>query len=224
MRVAIGDDQVRLREGPARLLAEARMDVVAQAGDADTLVRGIARTRPDVVVLDIRLPPTFTDEGLKAADSLRERHPEIAVLLLSQYLETAYALRLLERFPGGIGYLLKDRVSTIEVLTDAISRVAAGECVLDPTISARLVGRPATASSLADLTSRERDVLALIAEGRSNRAIAQQLYLSEKTVEGNVRRIFDKLALTDTPADNRRVLAVLAFLRGDRESPPGGQG
>jgi DNA-binding NarL/FixJ family response regulator len=222
VRVAIGDDHVLLREGLVRLLAEARMDVVAQAGDADTLLRDIARTRPDVVVLDIRLPPTFTDEGLKAADSLRASHPEIAVLLLSQYLETAYALRLLERFPGGIGYLLKDRVSTVEVLTDAISRVAAGECVLDPTIIARLVGRPATASSLADLTSRERDVLALIAEGRSNRAIAQQLYLSEKTVEGNVRRIFDKLALTDTPGDNRRVLAVLAFLRG--ASPPGWQG
>jgi DNA-binding NarL/FixJ family response regulator len=224
VRVAIGDDHVLLREGLVRLLTEARMDVVTQAGDADTLLRGIARTRPDVVVLDIRLPPTFTDEGLKAADSLRESHPEIAVLLLSQYLETAYALRLLERFPGGIGYLLKDRVSTVEVLTDAISRVAAGECVLDPTIIARLVGRPSTAFSLAALTARERDVLALIAEGRSNKAIAQQLYLSEKTVEGNVRRIFDKLALTDTPDDNRRVLAVLAFLRGDRGSPPDVQG
>ena len=166
------------------------------------------------MVLDIRLPPTFTDEGLRAADTIREHHPEIAVLLLSQYLETAYALRLLERFPGGIGYLLKDRVSNVAVLTDAIGRVVAGECVLDPTIISRLVDKPAMSSSLADLTARERDVLTLIAEGRSNRAIAQRLFLSEKTVEGNVRRIFDKLLLTETPDDNRRVLAVLAFLRG----------
>jgi DNA-binding NarL/FixJ family response regulator len=224
VRVAIADDHMLLREGLARLLAEARMDVVLQAADAEALLSAIPRTRPDVVVLDIRLPPDFADEGLKAADTLRETYPEIAVLLLSQYLETAYALRLLERFPGGIGYLLKDRVSTIEVLTDAIERVAAGECVLDPTIIARLVGRPAAASSLTDLTPRERDVLTLIAEGRSNRAIAQRLFLSEKTVEGNVRRIFDKLALTDAPGDNRRVLAVLAFLRGERESPRPSQG
>jgi DNA-binding NarL/FixJ family response regulator len=214
VRVAIADDHVLLREGLARLLAEAQMDVVLQAPDAEALFAGLARAAPDVVVLDIRLPPTFTDEGLRAADTIRERHPEIAVLLLSQYLETAYALRLLERFPGGIGYLLKDRVSTVAVLTDAIERVVAGECVLDPTIISRLVGKPELASSLADLTARERDVLTLIAEGRSNRAIAQRLFLSEKTVEGNVRRIFDKLLLTEAPDDNRRVLAVLAFLRG----------
>jgi DNA-binding NarL/FixJ family response regulator len=213
VRVAIADDHVLLREGLARLLAEAQMDVVLQAPDAEALFAGLARAAPDVVVLDIRLPPTFTDEGLRAADTIRERHPEIAVLLLSQYLETAYALRLLERFPGGIGYLLKDRVSTVAVLTDAIERVVAGECVLDPTIISRLVGKPELASSLADLTARERDVLTLIAEGRSNRAIPQRLFLSEKTVEGNVRRIFDKLALTETPDDNRRVLAVLAYLR-----------
>ena len=214
MRVAIADDHLLLREGLARLLAEAQMEVVLQAPDAEALFASLARAAPDVVVLDIRLPPTFTDEGLRAADTIREHHPEIAVLLLSQYLETAYALRLLERFPGGIGYLLKDRVSNVAVLTDAIGRVVAGECVLDPTIISRLVGKPELASSLADLTARERDVLTLIAEGRSNRAIAQRLFLSEKTVEGNVRRIFDKLLLTETPDDNRRVLAVLAFLRG----------
>ena len=214
MRVAIADDHVLLREGLARLLAEAEMEVVLQAADAGALLAGLARTRPDVVLLDIRRPPTFTDEGLRAADTIREEHPEIAVLLLSQYLETAYALRLVERFPGGVGYLLKDRVSNVAVLTDALARVVAGECVVDPTIISRLVGKPATASSLADLTARERDVLALIAEGRSNRAIAQQLFLSEKTVEGNVRRIFDKLLLSEAPDDNRRVLAVLAFLRG----------
>ena len=216
MRVAIADDQFLLREGLARLLEEAEMEVVLQAPDADALLTSLARTRPDVVVLDIRLPPTFTDEGLRAADRIREQHPEVAVLLLSQYLETAYALRLLERFPGGIGYLLKDRVSDVAVLTDSIGRVVAGECVIDPTIISRLVGKPATASSLGELTARERDVLELIAEGRTNRAIAQRLFLSEKTVEGNVRRIFDKLRLAETPDDNRRVLAVLAFLRGER--------
>jgi DNA-binding NarL/FixJ family response regulator len=213
MRVAIADDHVLLREGLARLLSEAQMDVVLQAPDAERLLTGLARARPDVAVIDIRLPPTFTDEGLRAADMIREAHPEIAVVILSQYLETAYALRLLERFPGGIGYLLKDRVSQVAVLTDAIGRVAAGECVIDPTIISRLVGKPALAPSLGELSARERDVLSLIAEGRSNRAIARRLFLSEKTVEGNVRRIFDKLALTETPDDNRRVLAVLAYLR-----------
>jgi DNA-binding NarL/FixJ family response regulator len=220
VRVAIADDHVLLRKGLALLLAEAQMDVVLQAADAETLFASVTRTRPDVVVLDIRLPPTFTDEGLRAADMIRENHPEIAVLLLSQYLETAYALRLLGRFPSGVGYLLKDRVSDVAVLTDAIGRVVAGECVIDPTIISRLVGKPATASSLADLTARERDVLELIAEGRSNRAIAQRLFLSDKTVEGNVRRIFDKLRLAETPDDNRRVLAVLAFLRGEQRDPP----
>jgi len=214
VRVAIADDHVLLREGLARLLAEAELEVVLKAADAEALFAGLARTRADVVVLDIRLPPTFTDEGLRAADAICEQHPEIAVLLLSQYLETAYALRLVERFPGGVGYLLKDRVSDVAVLTDALTRVVAGECVVDPTIISRLVGKPATASSLADLTARERDVLALIAEGRSNRAIAHRLFLSEKTVEGNVRRIFDKLSLSEARDDNRRVLAVLAFLRG----------
>ena len=213
MRVAIADDQMLLREGLARLLAEADMEVVLQAGDGESLLSGVARTVPDVAVVDIRLPPTFTDEGLRAADAIRQAHPEIAVLILSQYLETAYALRLLERFPGGIGYLLKDRVSQIAVLTDAIERVAAGECVIDPTIIARLIGKPALTPSLGELTARERDVLSLMAEGRSNGAIARRLFLSEKTVEGNVRRIFDKLRLTEAPDDNRRVLAVLAFLR-----------
>jgi DNA-binding NarL/FixJ family response regulator len=213
MRVAIADDHVLLREGLARLLAEARMTVVLQAGEAETLLAGIARAQPDVVIVDIRLPPTFTTEGLQAADAIRERHPEIGVLVLSQYLEAAYALRLLEAFPGRIGYLLKDRVSQVALLTDAISRIAAGECVIDPTIIARLVGRSGAAMPLYDLTRRERDVLGLMAEGRSNRAIAQQLFLSEKTVEGNVRRIFDKLGLAEAADDNRRVLAVLAFLR-----------
>jgi DNA-binding NarL/FixJ family response regulator len=207
------DDQVLLREGLARLLAESGMQVVASEGDVDGFVGAVATAHPDVAIIDIRLPPTFTDEGLRAADLLRVRHPGVAVLVLSQYLDAGYALRLLESFPSGIGYLLKDRVSQVAVLIDAVERVVAGECVVDPSIVTRLVSRTGLARPLSVLSSRERDVLALMAEGRTNSAIGQRLYLSEKTVEGNVRRIFDKLGLADTAEDNRRVLAVLAFLR-----------
>jgi DNA-binding NarL/FixJ family response regulator len=213
MRVAIVDDQVLLREGLARLLAEAGMDVVASEGDIEGFLRAAQEFRPDVAIIDIRLPPTYTDEGLRAADLLRDRQPGTAVLLLSQYLNTGYAFRLLETFPRAVGYLLKDRVSHVTVLVDAVERVAAGECVVDPSIVTRLVSRSGLAESLSTLTARERDVLALMAEGRTNVTIGQRLFLSEKTVEGNVRRIFDKLGLADTPEDNRRVLAVLAFLR-----------
>jgi DNA-binding NarL/FixJ family response regulator len=213
MRVAIVDDHVLLREGLARLLAEAGMQVVASAGTIDDFLRAAGEALPDVAIIDIRLPPTFTDEGLQAADLVRMRHPGTAVLVLSQYLNAGYAFRLLEAFPSGVGYLLKDRVSRVSVLIDAIERVVAGECVVDPSIVARLVNRTGLAEPLSLLTARERDVLGLMAEGRTNTAIGQKLFLSEKTVEGNVRRIFDKLGLTDTPQDNRRVLAVLAFLR-----------
>lgn len=213
MRVAIIDDHVLLREGLARLLAEAGMEVVASEGEVDGFLRETEVTRPDVAIIDIRLPPTFTDEGLRVADLMRARHPGAAILVLSQYLEAGYAFRLLESFPRGIGYLLKDRVSKVAVLVDALERLVAGECVVDPSIVARLVNRTGAAEPLSTLTQRERDVLELMAEGRTNAAIGQRLYLSEKTVEGNVRRIFDKLGLADTPDDNRRVLAVLAFLR-----------
>jgi len=213
MRVALVDDQVLLREGLARLLAEAGMRVVASEGDIEGFLRAADASRPDVAIIDIRLPPTFTDEGLRAADLLRTRQPQTAILVLSQYLDAGYAFRLLESFPTGVGYLLKDRVSQVAVLVDAIGRVVAGECVVDPSIVARLAGRRGLAEPLSVLTSREREVLALMAEGRTNAAIGQRLYLSEKTVEGNVRRIFDKLGLSDTQEDNRRVLAVLAFLR-----------
>jgi DNA-binding NarL/FixJ family response regulator len=213
VRVAIVDDHVLLREGLARLLAEAGMQVVVSEGDIDAFFRAARDSRPDVAIIDIRLPPTFTDEGLRAADLVRTRHPGTAVLVLSQYLEAGYALRLLESFPSGVGYLLKDRVSKVAVLVDAVERVVAGECVVDPSIVARLVNRTGLAGALDVLTRRERDVLGLMAEGRTNAAIGQRLFLSEKTVEGNVRRIFDKLALTEAPEDNRRVLAVLAFLR-----------
>ena len=213
MRVAIVDDHVLLREGLSRLLAEAGMDVVASEGDVASFLRSAERIAPDVAIIDIRLPPTFTDEGLHAADLVRSRYPGTAVLLLSQYLNAGYAFRLLESFPSGVGYLLKDRVSRVAALVDAVERVVAGECVVDRSIVARLVSRTALTEPLGVLTPREREVLELMAEGRTNAAIGQRLFLSEKTVEGNVRRIFDKLGLADTPEDNRRVLAVLAFLR-----------
>ncbi len=207
------DDQVLLREGLARLLAEADMEVVASAGDVDAFLTAADVLRPDVAIIDIRLPPTFTDEGLRAAKMLRARQPGIAALILSQYLDVGYALQLLESFPTGIGYLLKDRVSQVALLVDAINRVVAGECVVDPSIVARLVDRTGLVEPLSILTAREREVLRLMAEGRTNVAIGKHLFLSERTVEGNVRRIFGKLGFAEAPDDNRRVLAVLAFLR-----------
>lgn len=207
------DDQVLLREGLARLLAEADMEVVASAGDVDAFLTAADVLRPDVAIIDIRLPPTFTDEGLRAAKMLRARQPGIATLILSQYLDVGYALQLLESFPTGIGYLLKDRVSQVALLVDAINRVVAGECVVDPSIVARLVDRTGLVEPLSILTAREREVLRLMAEGRTNVAIGKHLFLSERTVEGNVRRIFGKLGFAEAPDDNRRVLAVLAFLR-----------
>jgi DNA-binding NarL/FixJ family response regulator len=211
VRVAIVDDHVLLREGLARLLAEAGMQVVASEGDVDGFLGAVGASRPDVAIIDIRLPPTFTDEGLRAADLVRDRQPSTAVLVLSQYLDAGYAFRLLQSFPSGVGYLLKDRVSQVAVLVDAVQRVVAGECVVDPSIVSRLVNRTGLTEPLSALPPRE--VLGLMAEGRTNTAIGEQLFLSERTVEGNVRRIFDKLGLTDTAQDNRRVLAVLAFLR-----------
>jgi len=213
VRVAIVDDHVLLREGLARLLAEAGMQVVASEGDIDGFLGAVGASRPDVAIIDIRLPPTYTDEGLRAADLVRERHPGTAVLVLSQYLDAGYAFRLLQSFPSGVGYLLKDRVSQVAVLVDAVQRIVAGECVVDPSIVSRLVNRTGLTEPLSALTPREREVLELMAGGRTNTAIGEQLFLSERTVEGNVRRIFDKLGLADTPQDNRRVLAVLAFLR-----------
>ena len=213
MRVAILDDHVLLREGLVRLLAEAGMEVSISMGDADAFVTEVEAAQPDVAVVDIRLPPTFTDEGLQVADRLRRETPDVGVLLLSQHLETAYALRLLQTFPGGVGYLLKDRVADVAVLLDTLDRVATGQCVIDPSIVSQLVSRPEIAKPLAGLSERELDVLQLLAEGRSNRSIGAQLYLSEKTVEGHVSRIFDKLVLPASPQDNRRVLAALTFLR-----------
>jgi DNA-binding NarL/FixJ family response regulator len=213
MRVVIADDSMLIREGTARLLEEAGVEVIGKAGDARALLEIVAGEHPDVAIVDIKMPPTHTDEGLVAAEQIRSFHPAVGVLVLSQYLESRYASRLLEHHPEATGYLLKERVSDIGALKDALLRVAEGECVLDPTIVTRLLKRPRKTGPLDELTDREREVLALIAEGRSNHGIAQTLVLSPKTVEAHVSRILSKLGLDDTPDYHRRVLAVLAFLR-----------
>ena len=213
MRVVIADDAMLIREGTARLLQGAGVEVVGTAGDARKLLQIVAQEHPDVAIVDIKMPPTYTDEGLVAAEQIRSSHPDVGVLVLSQYLESRYATRLLEQHPDASGYLLKERVSDIGALKDAITRIAEGECVLDPTIVARLIKRPRHRGPLDELTDREREVLALVAEGRSNHGIAQILVLSPKTVEAHVSRIMAKLGLDDTPEYHRRVLAVLAFLR-----------
>lgn len=213
MRVVIADDEVLLREGLERLLLEAGFEVVGKVGTAEELLRKVELARPDVAIVDIRMPPTQTDEGILAAQDIRRAHPEIGVLVLSHHLESRYALRLIEEHPGGAGYLLKQRVSNLGVLTDALGRLHDGECVVDPTIVSRLVKRARPARQLAELTEREREVIALMAEGRSNKAICAQLFLSPKTVEAHVKHIFRKLGIDESADDHRRVLAVLAYLR-----------
>jgi DNA-binding NarL/FixJ family response regulator len=214
MRVVIADDEVLLREGLHRLLTEAGFDVVGKVGTPEELSRKVALARPDVAIVDIKMPPTHTDEGLIAAGQIRDSHPEVGVLVLSHYLESRYAMRLIEQHPEGVGYLLKERVSDVAVLTDALARLHDGECVVDPTIVSRLVTRARPASKLDELTDREREVLALMAEGRSNKGICERLFLSPKTVEAHVKHIFGKLGLDESGENHRRVLAVLAYLRG----------
>ena len=212
IRVVLADDSVLFREGLARVLTENGFVVAGQAGDADGLHAAVDRETPDVAVTDIRMPPTNTSEGLLAAQRIRAEHPGVGVLVLSQYVETRQAVKLLQNAPQRIGYLLKDRVSDIAEFTDAVQRIARGGSVIDPEVVAQLLRRRDDAT-LADLTSRERDILALMAQGRSNRAISDRLFLSPKTVETHVGAIFTKLGLLPAADDHRRVLAVITYLK-----------
>jgi DNA-binding NarL/FixJ family response regulator len=215
VRVVIAEDSVLLREGIARLLEESGLEVVGQAGDGEELLRMVGVHKPDVAVIDLRMPPTQTDEGLRAAHRIRAEHPETAVLVLSQYVDEAYALELLSESTEGTGYLLKDRIADVKTFTDAVQRVANGGSALDPEVVGLLLGRRRHEHPLAALTPREREVLGLMAEGRSNSAMAEALGVSERAVEKHVTGIFAKLDLPPAVEDHRRVLAVLAFLRSE---------
>jgi DNA-binding NarL/FixJ family response regulator len=213
MRVVVADDSVLLREGVVRLLEEKGFDVVAQAGDAEDLIRKVNAHKPDVAVVDIRMPPTNTDDGLRAALEIRASHPDTGVLVLSQYVEEGYAMDLLADSAEGVGYLLKDRVADVERFVDSVRRVADGGSALDPEVVSQMLGRRRAEDPLAELTPREREVLGLMAEGRSNHAIAEELVVTERAVEKHVTGIFSKLDLGATPEDHRRVLAVLTYLK-----------
>jgi DNA-binding NarL/FixJ family response regulator len=213
VRIVIADDAPLLRQGAARLLEDSGFEVVAQAGDADDLLRKVRAHKPDVAIVDVRMPPGNTDDGLRAALTIRQELPQVGILLLSQYVEDRYLGELLAGGGEGVGYLLKDRVAEVERLTDAVERVAAGGSVLDPDVVAQMLGRRRDQGPLESLSEREREVLALMAEGRTNRAIAGELFLSERAVERHVTGIFTKLGLPAGAQDHRRVLAVLAYLR-----------
>jgi DNA-binding NarL/FixJ family response regulator len=213
MQVVIADDAVLFREGLARVLQAAGIQVLAQVGDAEQLLARVRASPPDAVVVDIRMPPTHTREGLDAAQRIRAEHPEVGVLVLSQYVEPHHAIQLLQDGASGVGYLLKDRVADVNEVVDAVRRIAAGGSVIDPEVVSQLVSRRRTHDPIQELSERERQVLALMAEGRSNQAICERLFLSPKTVEAHVHSIFTRLNLHAAPDDHRRVLAVLAFLR-----------
>jgi DNA-binding NarL/FixJ family response regulator len=213
VRVVIAEDSVLLREGLARLLAERGFEVVGQCTTPDDLLLKVQSYMPDVAIVDIRLPPTHNDEGLRAAQQIRARHPSVGVLVLSQYVELGLATKLLEESAEGIGYLLKDRVSDVKEFTAAVRRVAQGGSAIDPTIISQLLGRRRDDSPLEHVTPREREVLELMAEGRSNQGIAERLVITERAVQKHITNIFNKLGLTASGDDHRRVLAVLAFLR-----------
>jgi DNA-binding NarL/FixJ family response regulator len=213
VRVVVAEDSVLLREGVVRLLQEAGIEVVGQAGDGEDLLRKVRAHKPDVAITDIRMPPTNTDEGLRAAREIRADLPEVGVLVLSQYVEEDYAMNLLADNAAGLGYLLKDRVADVDAFLDAVRRVADGGSALDPEVVSQLLGRKRRDDPLEELSSREREVLGLMAEGRSNHAIAEHLVITDRAVEKHVTSIFAKLDLSATPEDHRRVLAVLTYLR-----------
>jgi DNA-binding NarL/FixJ family response regulator len=213
MRVVLADDSLLLREGLARLLEDAGLDVVAQAGDAEDLLRKVGAHKPDIAIVDVRMPPTHTDEGLRAAVEIRGRFEDTGVLVLSQYIEESYAMELLSDNAEGVGYLLKDRVADLDRFVDAVRRVGEGGSALDPEVVSRLLGRRRREDPLAEISPREREVLALMAEGRSNHAIANELVVTERAVEKHVTSIFSKLDLPPTADDHRRVLAVLTYLK-----------
>ena len=213
MRVVVADDSVLLREGIVRILADSGFDVVGQAGDAEDLIRKVSAHKPDVAIVDVRMPPTNTDDGLRAAQQIRADQPDTGVLVLSQYIEEGYALELLSENAEGVGYLLKDRVADVERFTESVRRVGEGGSALDPEVVAQLLGRRRREDPLDELSPREREVLELMAEGRSNHAIAEQMVVTERAVEKHVTSIFGKLKLPPTAEDHRRVLAVLRFLR-----------
>jgi DNA-binding NarL/FixJ family response regulator len=212
-RLLLADDARLIREGLARLLGDAGFEVVAQVGDAETLLAEVARLRPDVAVVDIRMPPTYTDEGLVAAQEIRARHPHVGVLVLSQHVDVAYAMKLLTEGAERVGYLLKDRIADVPELATALRRIAEGGSVVDESLVAELVEAPVFEDPLAALSKRELEVLTLVAEGRRDRGIAQALHITQKTVEAHVRSIFAKLEIPADATENRRVHAVLRFLR-----------
>jgi DNA-binding NarL/FixJ family response regulator len=213
MKVVVADDSLLFREGLVRVLSEQGFEVAGQMDNADDLVRRIAGLKPDVAIVDIRMPPTQTDEGLRAAQEIGERYPDVGVVVLSQYLEASYAMRLLEEGTAGRGYLLKDRVGDLDAFAASIRRVGEGGSVVDPDVVSSLVGRRKDAGKLDELTEREREILALMAEGRSNQGICDRLVLSPRTIESHVRTIFRKLDLAQADDDHRRVLAVIAYLK-----------
>jgi len=213
MRVVLADDTMLLREGVALLLAEAGFDVVGQAEDAATLVEAVVAQRPEVAIVDLRMPPTHTDEGLQAALTIREQHPDVGVLVLSQHADVGLAMKLLDRGAEGVGYMLKDRVADLDDFADAIRRVANGGSALDPSIVSQLLSKRRDTGPMDDITPREREVLELMAEGRSNQGIAERLDISERGVQKHVTSIFEKLDIPGGTDDHRRVLAVLTFLR-----------
>jgi DNA-binding NarL/FixJ family response regulator len=221
MRVVVAEDVMLMREGIVRVLRDEGVEVVAESADVPGLMGALAKHEPDCAIVDIRLPPSHTDEGVVAARRIRGLHPDVGVLVLSQYLEPGYAMELLQEHPERLGYLLKDRVSDPAILVDTLQRLRDGETVIDPTIVSILIKRHRDEDPLDQLSEREREVLGLVAEGLSNRAIAQRLFIAERTVEFHVKQVFRKLRIGEEPSTNRRVLAVLAFLRSPSQ-PKGG--